>query len=104
MRLVDIVGQLGSVDRELCIVAKQPWTRESDAELLQLTDEGRVPEQARADGYEYFLEVYVALEDALPERAIKLSPEQTFDAVLHYAIHDASPAWLNDLCAAYRAS
>jgi hypothetical protein len=99
MRLVDVIARLDSVNRDLCIVAKQPWTRESDADLLDLTEEGRVPPEAMAEGYEYFLEVDVALDDALPGSSINLSPEQRFDAVLYYAVHDASPPWLNELSA-----
>ena len=63
MRLVDIVARLDSFDRELCIVAEQPWSRETEAALVHLTEEGRVPVEVKAEGYEYFLEVDVALED-----------------------------------------
>jgi hypothetical protein len=99
MRLGDIVSQLESADPELCIVAKQPWSRDSEAMLIRLTDNFAVPNEARAEGYEYFLEVNVALEDALPQDRVKLSPDQRFDAVLHYALHDAYPTWLNELAA-----
>ncbi len=94
MHLREIIER---VDREadaLCIVAKKPWTSESEAQLVRLTDDFRVPAKALEQGYEYFLEVSVALDEVLDGLERVLTKEQRFNAVLYYAENDAYPDWL----------
>lgn len=85
------------VDREadgLCIVAKKPWTAVSEAQMVRLTDDFRVPAQAVEQGYDYFLEVSVALDEVLAGVEQVLTKEQRFNAVLYYAENGAYPEWL----------
>ena len=95
MKLAEIIANLGNADDELCIVAKLPWTPDSDARLTSLTEQFRVPADVLAEGYAYFLEVHIALEDVLGERASRLSDNQRVDAIIFYAENDAYPEWLN---------
>ena len=94
MRLRDIIDNLESVDDSLCIVAKRPWKPDSEALLVQLTDDYRVPGETTEQGYEYFLEVSVALGEVLDGLNSALSSDQRFSAVLYYAENDAFPDWL----------
>lgn len=97
MRLRDIIDGLQSEDESLCIVAKRPWTPDSEALLVQLTDDYLVPSEAAEQGYEYFLEVSVALDEVLDGFKTELSDDQRFSAVLYYAENDAFPEWLSAL-------
>lgn len=53
MNLAEIVSALESTDDSLCIVAKRPWAGESEAKLVRLTEDFRIPEEVRSAGYEY---------------------------------------------------
>jgi hypothetical protein len=83
-------------DEQLCIVAKRPWTAQTEAQLVQLTEEFGVPPSILAAGYEYFLEVKTALEEVICTVGT-LSPEQRVGALLYYAENDAYPEWFNEL-------
>ena len=96
MKLSDIVAHLETADDSLCIVAKRPWTGDSEAKLVSFTEDFRIPEEALSDGYEYFLEVSVARDEVL-SGPIDLSDEQRIAAVIYYAENDAFPQWLNAL-------
>jgi hypothetical protein len=62
-----------------------------------LAEDYRVPSDALEQGYEYFLEVSVALDEVLNELASVLTSEQRVNAVLYYAENDAYPEWLSSL-------
>lgn len=96
MKLADIVALLDTSDDSLCIVAKRPWTVDSEAKLVCFNDDFRVPEEARAAGYEYFLEVSTARDEVL-SGPVALSDEQKVEAIIYYAENDAFPEWLNVL-------
>jgi len=84
-----------SADDTRTIVAKRPWTANSEARLVLLTDECRVPSDVLSEGFEYFLEVDIAVNEVLGDRANRLSPAQRIAAVIFYAENDAYPEWLN---------
>ena len=94
MKLADIVAGLDTSDDSLCIVAKRPWTGDSEAKLVCFTEDFRIPEEVRSAGYEYFLEVSTARDEVL-SRPVPLSDAQKFEAVMYYAENDAFPDWLN---------
>jgi len=96
MRLADIVTGLEATDDSLCIVAKRPWTADSEAKLMHFTEDFRIPEEALSAGYEYFLEVSVARNEVL-SGSVALSDDQKIAAVIYYAENDAFPEWLNVL-------
>ncbi|MGQ0511865.1 MAG: DUF7716 domain-containing protein [Betaproteobacteria bacterium] len=94
MQLREIARNLETSDDTLCIVAKRPWSTASDAQLVRLTDECRIPQSIADAGYEYFLEVSVALEDVLGDIGPKLTEDQRLQALIYYAENDAYPEWL----------
>jgi hypothetical protein len=96
MNLASIIANLESMDDALCIVARRPWTPDAEAKAIALTADGGVPEDVSAAGYEYFLEIDVALEEVIGNSG-DLSEEQRLAACVYYAEHDAHPAWLGEL-------
>lgn len=97
MKLSEAIERARAVSDELCIVARRPWIPESEARLVQLTEDFRVPKEVKAAGYEYFLEVDLIrreLMDGLPQ---SLTSDQVVSAVIYYAEFDATPQWLNEL-------
>ncbi len=97
MNLASIIANLESVDSARTIVAKRPWNASSEARLVLTADDGRIPSGVLRDGFEYFLEVSVALDEVLGSRADRLSPTQRLAAIIYYAENDAYPDWLNAL-------
>jgi hypothetical protein len=97
MTLREIIERIASDSDSLCIVAKKPWGPESEAQLVRLTDDFRVPGEAVEQGLEYFLEVSVVLDEVINGLEELLTSEQRFNAVLYYAENDAYPDWLCDL-------
>ncbi len=94
MHLQEIIDRIEDEDDDFYIVAKKPWHRNSEALLVRLTEDYRIPADVQDQGYEYFLEVHVALEDVLESFLDKLTLEQRFEVVLFYAENDAYPEWL----------
>ena len=91
------IERAGAMSDELCIVSRRPWSPESEARLIQLTDDFRVPEGVKANGYEYFLEVDVIRRELLDAFPKSLTSDQIVSAVIYYAEFDATPQWLNEL-------
>jgi hypothetical protein len=69
---------------------------DSEARVVELDEESRLPPDALSDGFEYFLETFVALEvlEGLRNRRI-LSTEDACNLILYYAENDAYPEWAN---------
>ena len=95
MNLASIIADLESADSTLTIVAKRPWPANSDARLVSLTVEISIPGYVLQEGFEYFLEVSIALDEVLGEFAGRLSSDQRVAAIVYYAENDAYPDWLN---------
>ena len=98
MVLRDAILSLDASVDDRCILAKRPWTSESECKLISPAKDGRVPDTDKACGYEYFLEVSVVWEEVLKPARNVLTPEQCVAAAIHYATFDANPEWLNQLC------
>lgn len=88
--LIELIGKVDQMDPEDVICAKREWRPDSEARAFRLTEDLRVPEDAKTAGYEYFLEVDV-IRQVLEEFAgnPNASLEQKCQRVIHYAIYDA---------------
>ena len=95
MTLSDAIGQIDSLGRGEVICARQPWSPASDAVVVPLTDQMRVPAPVLAQGYKYFLEVTVAREvlEALRGSDAR-DAKKRVELVLFYAENDAYPDWV----------
>lgn len=88
--LIELIGQIDAMDAEDVIVAKPEWHRGSDARIVRLTDDYRVPEETTQLGYRYFLEVDV-IRQVLGEfhGRFDVTLEEKCDRIIHYAVYDA---------------
>jgi hypothetical protein len=96
MTLGEIFNDLDALNGDLCIVARRPWTVTSDAMLVRLGDEGRVPAHVRNAGYEYFIEVGILRDEVYGGRASSLNASERSAVAIYYAEHDAFPEWFNE--------
>lgn len=95
MDLCTLIDRLpGDLDDRLCIFAAKPWSSNSVAIAVELSDESKPPEDVVQQGLAYFLEVHVAKEvlrvfgDRRPSQAEKQN------LLLYYAENDAYPEWV----------
>jgi hypothetical protein len=100
MKLGEIVREIDKSPDDLCIVARRPWGGDSDAILVRLDEQCRVPSHLKQAGYEYFLEVPLIRDEVLGCWGSRMTPDQRLDVVLYYAEHDAWPEWFHELCRA----
>ena len=92
MTLKDIVEELAVLGDEATIYAAEPWASESKAVVAQEPPSGGLPEEAKASGLRYFIEVAIA-RDFLEGWASTLghapSAQESCDRLIQYAINDA---------------
>lgn len=93
MKLLDAIAKLDELPDETFICARRPWSHDSEIKLIPFPEDLRIPEDVKAQGYEYFLEVSTAKEilEGFLER--KPSLDQIVDFVIYYAEYDAYPEW-----------
>ena len=89
-KLCELIANVDQMAPEDVICAKPEWGPDSEARLFRLTEDYRVPDEAKAQGYEYFLEVDVirqVLEEfrGRPDSSV----EEKCKRVIHYAKYDA---------------
>lgn len=74
------------------ICAREPWSADSAARIVDLDAESRLPPDAQQDGFRYFLEASVAREvlDVVPVTS-GASDAELCDIVIYYAQNDAYP-------------
>ena len=92
MTLIQIMDQLGSLSNDATIYAEEPWTEGSAAIVEVEPDDGGLPDEAKAGGLTYFIEVAIARE-FLEGWAGNLRSEPTLeekcDRLVRYAVFDA---------------
>jgi hypothetical protein len=90
MRVMELTRELYSLNEDLTIYAKKPWTCESKVELFKEPEDGSLPIEL-SDDFEYFLEVFIA-KDVIPNLS-HVEPsytlEQWAEKLIHYAENDA---------------
>ena len=73
------------------IYAKKPWSLESDAVIEDDPENCLVPPHLAEQGYDYFIEVFIALE--FDEGVKQMTPSPTIDQrcqrLIEYATYDA---------------
>jgi hypothetical protein len=62
MKLLDAVFQVAQMQDDACICCKRPFHQSSEAVIVQLMPDFGVPEEPKAQGFEYFLEKDEVLE------------------------------------------
>jgi hypothetical protein len=89
VKLLEVVQRIPTLDGELTIYARQPWSHASDAELaIEGSEEEK---KAKAAGLRYFIEVFVA-RDFLEDWRVSVkrpTGEQSCERLIEYATNDA---------------
>ena len=91
MKLSEIVNDLFTIDQDLFICMKRPWTSDADSIIVYPDEALMVPQKVRDMGYDYFLEVSVAREVLEVLKNKNASPEDKTKLLLYYALNDAYP-------------
>jgi hypothetical protein len=99
MKLLDAVFQVAQMKDDSCICCKRPFHQSSEAVIVQLMPDGGMPEETKAQGFEYFLEKDEIFELLTLADGRLHSREAKVELVAYYADFDAYPAWFNDLVA-----
>lgn len=90
--LREIVGTLGSLDPELTIYAREPWSPDSDAMAEREPEHGGTPGEYGSAGMVYFLEVSIAQDVLHSWKASQPRPpslEEQCRRLVQYALYDA---------------
>ncbi|MBW8371479.1 MAG: hypothetical protein K0M66_10995 [Thiobacillus sp.] len=96
MDLGTIIDQVSSLQDDLCIFAKKPWTPASQAVATTLGADFKTPKEISDQGMDYFLEAHVAKEvlEVFGDHAPTL--EEKRQLLIFYAENDAYPDWVYD--------
>jgi hypothetical protein len=88
--LCELIASIDQMAPEDVICAKREWRPDYEAKLVRLTDDSRIPDEAKLLGYEYFLEADVIRQvlEEFHDRA-DASLEEKCQRVIHYAVYDA---------------
>ena len=94
VRWLEIADESELSMKTICL--RPPWIAESEARVVEVDEDGRVPPDTLSDGLKYFLESNVAQEvlDGLRNRRA-ISTEDACRLLLYYAENDAYPEWAN---------
>ena len=92
MTLIEVVGDLESLEEGATIYAAEPWRENSEATVAAEPETGGLPTEAAELGLKYFLEVFIA-RDFLAGWTANLDAEPTLQEkcarIIKYAITDA---------------
>jgi hypothetical protein len=97
MQLLDAIFLAAQMPDCSVICARAPFHQMSEAVIVQMEEDGRIPDQVKKEGYAYFLETN-GVNDLLEMVGKKRSSRETkAEFVCYYASWDAYPAWYFDL-------
>jgi hypothetical protein len=92
MKLLKVIQELDTLDKESTIYASKPWTESSTAMVLPEPEAGDIPREADELGLNYFIEVFIAHE-FLTDWEANLDKTPTIhekcERLIQYAINDA---------------
>ena len=97
MNVEEAVSKVRNYSSDMVLVAKPPLTWGSEALYVKFADDYGIPSETKAVGYEYVLghEDVVTQLGYLSQKIVSARTAAEF--IIHYAIHDAGPAWFDDL-------
>jgi hypothetical protein len=97
MNVEEALAKVAQMPEGSVLVAKPPLTWGAEAMVVELTDDYRVPQSVKDAGYEYLLgrEDIENLLGFLKKK--KVSSRTVAEFVIHYAVTDSAPAWINDI-------
>jgi hypothetical protein len=97
MTVEEAVLRLAQAPEDSVLVAKPPLTWGAEAMFIELTDDYRVPQPVKDAGYEYLMgRDDIANLLALLKKK-RLSSRAIAEFVIHYAMNDSAPAWIDGI-------
>lgn len=97
MNIEEALAKVAQMPQGSVLVAKPPLTWGAEALFVKLTDDYRVPQSVIDAGYVYLLG-RDDIEDLLGVlKRKKVGSRTVAEFVIHYAVTDSSPAWINDI-------
>jgi hypothetical protein len=93
MKLVEAIEKLRKLDDGATIFARRPWTGDSECTLATVED--KLPKELKKAGFDYFLEVSVALEILGVFGRKRPTLEDKLRLIIFYAENDAFPDWVH---------
>ena len=97
MTVEEAVSRVLEMGQRTVLVAKPPLAWGSEAMFVELNEDFGVPQAVKDAGYEYLLEreeLVICLKFLAKKR---VSSRARAEFVIHYAVLDASPAWIEDI-------
>ncbi|MYM24679.1 hypothetical protein GTP46_18750 [Duganella sp. FT135W] len=97
MQLSDAIFLTRQMPEGAVVCARAPFVRESEAIITTLTPAYGIPDEAKLQGFTYFLEAS-GIDELLEMISRKQASQETkVEFVCHYASHDAYPSWFYEL-------
>lgn len=97
MNVEEAVLKASQMPEGSVLVAKSPLAWGSEAMFVELTDEYAVPQSVKEAGYEYLLG-RDDIENLLTFiKKKKVSSRTVAEFIIHYAMTDSAPSWINDI-------
>lgn len=97
MTVEEALRKLAQTPEGSVLVAQPPLTWGAEAKFIALTDDHHVPQPIKDAGYQYLLgrEDIENLLAYLKKK--RVSSRTAAEFVIHYAVTDSAPAWINDI-------
>ncbi len=89
MKLYDLILEINDETISSFVCARRPWTFESDAIIIPMPDDCRIPDEIKQSEFQYFLEstIIVEIKQDFSERPTKA----LIETIIYYAENDAFP-------------
>lgn len=94
MTLDEAVKRLDTVQEDLMLCAREPWSKNSECLLFVPDETFTVPQSLKDIGFVYFLEVSTAREVLGVFGEKPPTDEEKVRLLIHYAENDAYPEWV----------
>jgi hypothetical protein len=96
MTIEEAIAAIARAPKDSALVAKPPLTWGAEAMFVELTDDYRVPQHLCESGYQYLLG-REDIETLLEFLKKKVSSRTAAEFVIHYALTDSPPSWIDDI-------
>ena len=97
MNVEQAVSNAAAMPEDCVLVAKPPLSWGSEAMFIQLTEDYRVPEEVQGAGFQYLLGRDDLLDLLAFLKKKRVSDRTAAEFIIHYAVTDSPPAWINDI-------
>jgi hypothetical protein len=97
MTVEEAVSRVLEMSERSALVAKAPFTWGSEAMIVELTPDYGVPQPVIDAGFDYLLEREDLVGLLKYLRKKKVSSKTKAEFIIHYALTDCTPAWIDDI-------